>query len=298
MDLLSTILELAGGPPPQRAQGRSFAPLITGQGAYQPRDAVMVQFDVMVFEEAVYGRSRALRTDRWTYGLMEIGQGSGDLQAKALFDLQEDPYQLDNLVNHPDYADTQSQLHDRLYQEMQALLDPLVVAPLPEIRLSITAIDRSVAKGFNAPDTEFTVTNLYVGTLNYTVTDDASWVSTTPDTGTCLPDEMDTLTIEFSTAGLEVGNYSATVSLQDPNAPNSPQEIAVSLEVRIPGDFDWDGDVDQSDFGILQTCFCTPGGLNRELCEDADFNHDLVVNQSDFAVFLECMGGANQPPGC
>ncbi|MHC4443436.1 MAG: sulfatase family protein [Planctomycetota bacterium] len=127
MDLMPTILELVGAPPAQRAQGRSFAALITGQGTYQPRDAVMVQYDTTVLDGTGYDRSRALRTDRWKFAIMESKSVPGDVQAKALFDLDADPYELNNLINDPAYGSVREQLWERLMQEMTAVEDPLMI---------------------------------------------------------------------------------------------------------------------------------------------------------------------------
>ena len=298
MDFLPTIVELAGGTPNPRVQGRSFAPVITGSGTYQPRDAVMVQFNSTNFLGVGYGRSRALRTSQWKFGLFEVGSGSGNLQDKALFDLQADPYELTNLVNDPDHATIRSQLHARLMEEMEAVLDPLVVTPPPEIKLNRSSMEVSVGRGGSPHNGAFTVTNVYFGTLDYTISDDASWLTTVPSGGTCVSDETDTITIQYQTAGLAAGNYSATIHVADANAVNSPQQIAVRLQVYTPGDFDEDGDVDQSDFAHFQACLTGPGMAYPAECERADLDLDGNVDQADFALFANCMGGANQPPGC
>lgn len=67
-----------------------------------------------------------------------------------------------------------------------------------------------------------------------------------------------------------------------------------------PGDFDHDGDVDQSDFGLLQACFTDPGQPPPVPCEIADMNGDLQVDQNDLVPFHRCFSGAAVPsaPGC
>lgn len=67
---------------------------------------------------------------------------------------------------------------------------------------------------------------------------------------------MSAPTVEKTSPGLVVGTYNASISVADANASNSLQTIAVTLTIKlIPGDFDTDGDVDQSDFGIFQRCY-------------------------------------------
>lgn len=65
---------------------------------------------------------------------------------------------------------------------------------------------------------------------------------------------------------------------------------------RIPGDFDLDGDVDQSDFGHFQGCLSGPGVTQHEpACLGARLDSDEDVDQDDFAILQGCMGGANVP---
>lgn len=66
----------------------------------------------------------------------------------------------------------------------------------------------------------------------------------------------------------------------------------------LPGDFDLDNDVDQSDFAHLQTCFSGDLYIAAPGCEDADLDGDRDVDPADSAVFLECAGSPNQPPPC
>lgn len=133
MDLLPTIMELVGGPPPRRAQGKSFAPLITGSGSYTPRDAVMIQYNTTRFEHVGYKRSRVLRTDRWKLVACEVGEGTGAVSVKGLFDLNADPYEMNNLFADPNYHTLRQDLWYRLLHEMLLLEDPLLndMAPSP-----------------------------------------------------------------------------------------------------------------------------------------------------------------------
>ena len=73
------------------------------------------------------------------------------------------------------------------------------------------------------------------------------------------------------------------------------------LDAGTGPDFDEDGDVDQEDFGHLQSCFtASPFDPIDPGCSDADLDLDDHVDQNDFDAFLMCVGGANipYPPGC
>ena len=75
---------------------------------------------------------------------------------------------------------------------------------------------------------------------------------------------------------------------------------AVNIVVpSLTADMDFDGDVDQADFGQLQTAISGPD-LASDKPELGDFNGDGDVDQDDFGVFQICLGGANVPgnPDC
>ncbi|GMU23640.1 MAG: hypothetical protein AMXMBFR13_37180 [Phycisphaerae bacterium] len=67
------------------------------------------------------------------------------------------------------------------------------------------------------------------------------------------------------------------------------------------GDFDFDGDVDQDDFGLFQACATGPqNGPPPRGCDDRDLDGDGDVDQSDFGFFQRCISGAGVAgePGC
>jgi hypothetical protein len=69
----------------------------------------------------------------------------------------------------------------------------------------------------------------------------------------------------------------------------------------VPGDFNSDGDVDQSDFGHFQECVTGPGVLvTGSFCTNCDFDLDGDVDEGDLSWFLVCMSGADIPgnPDC
>jgi hypothetical protein len=64
-------------------------------------------------------------------------------------------------------------------------------------------------------------------------------------------------------------------------------------------DFDRDGDVDQRDFGVLQSCFSGPGVASViPECEVAQLDDDDDVDAEDLSQFLLCMAGESQTPAC
>jgi PKD repeat protein len=93
--------------------------------------------------------------------------------------------------------------------------------------------------------------------------------------------------------------YTCRLRVTDNEGMTDEATVEITVE-NAPGDFDGDRDVDQEDFGFLQTCFSAPGLPIDPGCEDADLNDDDAVDQNDFGIFQGCMSGANIPaePDC
>ena len=100
----------------------------------------------------------------------------------------------------------------------------------PAISLSPASLAPSAAQGASPPDGSFTVSNTGGGTLNYTITSSAAWLTVSPTSGSTTG-PANTHTVHYSTASLAAGSYSATISVSDPNASNSPRTISVSLTI-------------------------------------------------------------------
>jgi hypothetical protein len=67
-----------------------------------------------------------------------------------------------------------------------------------------------------------------------------------------------------------------------------------TADCPVKGDFDHDGDVDQADFGHLQTCFSgTFIPQNGPACQDALLDGDNDVDLGDFDLFMSCVTGPN-----
>ncbi len=104
-------------------------------------------------------------------------------------------------------------------------------APTPTISRSPATLAPSCTQGSNAASQTFTVANSGTGTLSYTITDNVSWLSCSPTSGTSTGG-TNTHTVTYSTSGLSAGTYSGTITISDPNATNNPQTIAVTLTVN------------------------------------------------------------------
>lgn len=121
IDLLPTLLDLAGASIPSQIQGKSFKPLLTGQPV-EWRKAFLYQY---FMEDWVPGipSVQCVRTDHWKYMVYPDIKARGELyktliDMDELYDLQKDPHELRNLAENPEYK---NQL-----QKMQAELEKLL----------------------------------------------------------------------------------------------------------------------------------------------------------------------------
>lgn len=173
--------------------------------------------------------------------------------------------------------------------------------PGATIALSATAVSKTIEIGSGLASETFTIQNAGTGTVNYTITDNAEWLSVAPETGSSSG-ELDEITINYATQTLNVGTYSGKITVADPNATNSPQTITVSLTVRYhTGDFDRDNDVDLEDFGRFQRCLTGSGIAQTDpACARALLDEDTDVDVLDTEIFIRCFSGPGitATPGC
>ncbi len=101
----------------------------------------------------------------------------------------------------------------------------------PSIALSRTSIDSFCGYGGTAASQMFTLCNGQGGTLSYTISDDQPWLSCSPASGTAT-NEIDSIAVNFSTSGLAVGSYSATITVTDLAASPTTATITVNLTVN------------------------------------------------------------------
>jgi adhesin/invasin len=105
----------------------------------------------------------------------------------------------------------------------------------PRLVLSTSAIGTiQVKAGSNGPSQVVQAYNAGSGTLNLSATSSASWLAATVGSlascsvnpGGCYP-----INISLNTASLALGTYTEYLTVADPNAVDSPQQIAVTIAV-------------------------------------------------------------------
>lgn len=137
IDLMPTLLEFAGIPEPVENQGRSLAPLIADMGhKYSPK---FVVFSENVIPEVIngfgayfekgkgiqgirYPDAKMVRSQFWKYNYYPDGYAE-------LYFLRSDPDETRNLAGHPEHADVEREMKDRLLHWMVTADAPDQIAP-------------------------------------------------------------------------------------------------------------------------------------------------------------------------
>jgi len=112
-DFAPTFLDYAGLPAPAVMQGRSFRPILRGETPPDWRAAMYYRYFMHLAHHNVYAHY-GIRTHR--YKLIYYYEHEPDPPEWELFDLETDPYELNNVYHHPDYREVVPELKAQLRQ--------------------------------------------------------------------------------------------------------------------------------------------------------------------------------------
>ena len=112
IDLFPTLCDLAGVPQANHLQGQSFAPLLA-----QQNEATSIRTSALT--ENVY--RKALATQRWRY-VANVGD-----QPDELYDQQNDPWEMSNLINDPQYSQIAQEMLRTLLKRVTQARRPITI---------------------------------------------------------------------------------------------------------------------------------------------------------------------------
>ena len=106
--------------------------------------------------------------------------------------------------------------------------------PFPIIGYSPSSFSFTAEEGgANPSDQTLSIWNAGTETLNWSVSDDAAWLSLDPTSGSSTG-ETDTVTLSVDISGMSAGDYDADITITAPGATNTPVTVPVSLTIA-PG---------------------------------------------------------------
>jgi len=133
-------------------------------------------------------------------------------------DLQEGTYKGNITVSAPDLLSKVIPVTLRVTERIN-----------PVLEMSVTGLTPGTVEGEDANNEIVEIWNSGNGTLQYTLTTDASWILVTPNQGTSLGEKDEILVFYPSSGQLNVGSHTGTITVAD-NEGNE-QNIAVTLTV-------------------------------------------------------------------
>jgi hypothetical protein len=121
---------------------------------------------------------------------------------------------------------------DQIFENVTG--DSEVVVPVydtPLICCNPKSFSFSATEGDSNPAAEtLEISNSGVDTIDWTLGDDAGWLSENPTSGSSTG-ELDTVDVSVDIAEMSTGNYSANIIITAPGAVNSPWTVPVSLHI-------------------------------------------------------------------
>ena len=101
----------------------------------------------------------------------------------------------------------------------------------PTLALNVNSLSyAAVTGGANPAAQNIAVSNSGSGTVNWSASSNASWLTVSPGSGS----NSGAIQASVNLAGLQAGTYNATITVSAPTANNSPQPVGVTLLVSSP----------------------------------------------------------------
>jgi hypothetical protein len=107
----------------------------------------------------------------------------------------------------------------------------IIIGIPPEISLNRSTLSFGAVQSQTTESQDFLINNSGGGTLSWAVSSNQNWLKVTPASGT----GEGIVTVSIEPMGLSAGSYLGAVSVEDPDAENSPQHVTVSLQVYASG---------------------------------------------------------------
>ena len=158
----------------------------------------------------------------------------------------------------------------------------LIAGPIMEVSGTEFWFDAQVGGGNPEPQT-LSISNSGVGTLNWEIMGDCSWLSAEPNSGSSTG-EANEVAVIVDISGLAAGLYNCELTVNGEGAAGSPQIIGVTLYVResylhVPGEF---GTIQEAiDVAVnCETVLVAPGTYTGAGNKNLDFGGKAITVRS------------------
>ncbi len=127
-DLFPTILGLAGLTPRNRLPGLNLAPVIAGQSTFPTREGILLEFVAELRPQMPFHSDpwRGFRSRRYKYTVKGDFHGAKPWQ---FFDLEADPFEMENRLNDPSLAAEVARHHRLLRERIHETDDAFALLP-------------------------------------------------------------------------------------------------------------------------------------------------------------------------
>lgn len=122
VDIMPTLLTLAGIPAPKEVEGMDLSPIAMGGEGPEPGFAFLMNTGACALWENGH-EWRALRSKRHTYAVLRGREEKSLPRKELLFDNVSDPFQMANLAGKPEYEKDLTELRGKLDDKMVSLND-------------------------------------------------------------------------------------------------------------------------------------------------------------------------------
>ncbi len=151
VDFLPTLIDLAGGKPPEKVEGKSFLPILSGE-----EEEIRSEIYAEKTYHEIYDPMRGIRTKKYKYlrnfeerdelyqipkdmmmdpiGKLMDERNNEPRAMEELYDLEHDPDEMDNLVDDPQYSEILEEMRTKLRAWMERTEDPLLEGKVEEKR--------------------------------------------------------------------------------------------------------------------------------------------------------------------
>lgn len=110
IDVAPTLIEIAGGEPDDFVEGKSLVPLLNGNDPQDWRSEFLIEYySDQVWPRMVNMGYKAVRTKRYKYIQYTDLDGMDEL-----YDLKEDPFELNNVINHAKYDQNREEMESKV----------------------------------------------------------------------------------------------------------------------------------------------------------------------------------------